>query len=355
MELAVIDYLRGFADGDRALAQLKEIYGIEAKRHPDYPELYQLNYSQIDSPKTHPIVRDCRGLILNRAENWRVVALPFRRFFNYGEAEAEKEIDWSTAKVQEKVDGSLIVCYYYDGWQIATRSNPKGDSPVNRYNLTFRELFLNALRDYDLREQLNPHYTYLFEVCSPYNRVVVSHSKTYAVGLASFHTKTYQEGETPEFNPVKKWSLTDVDELLDMAKTLNPLNQEGYVVVDEAGNRLKIKSPKYIALHHLISNMSRRKMIELVRQGETEEILTYYPELKEEHDKVANRLESLLKEAEELYETNKNLPDKKSFALQVKDHPLSGLLFNLKDRKISSFQEGIREMSLKKLEQILRF
>lgn len=58
-----------------------------------------------------PIVQECRGLILDEAEGWRVVCMPYKKFFNFGE-DCCADIDWSTAKVQEKLDGSLISLYW---------------------------------------------------------------------------------------------------------------------------------------------------------------------------------------------------------------------------------------------------
>lgn len=352
-ELSVIKYLRDFEDGDHALVRLKEKYGIEAKQHPDYPELYQFHYSQIDSPKTEPIVRDCRGLILSRKDNWRVIALPFRRFFNYGEAECEKEIDWTTASVQDKADGSLIICYHYKmEWHIATRGNPKADSKVGSYDVTFRELFNQAV-DESLFEKLDVNRTYLFEVCSPYNRVVVNHYDVQAFSLACFDIWTYKEYPPFQRNALKHFPLTSVDSVIGMARELNPLDQEGYVVVDSQSNRLKIKSPKYVALHHIIGSMSQRKMIELVRHGETEEILSYYPELKKDHDKIKSSLDQLVEEAQEVWEVNKDISDQKSFALQVKNHPLAGVLFNLRNEKVKTVREGVQSINLKTLERML--
>lgn len=68
--------------------------------HPDGRTI--LNYSQIDSPKYDPIVRECRGLVIDRNTN-EVVARAFDRFYNYGEyIEGDKKFDWSSATVQEK-------------------------------------------------------------------------------------------------------------------------------------------------------------------------------------------------------------------------------------------------------------
>lgn len=44
----------------------------------------------------------------------RVVCRPFDKFFNSKEAGHKKEpVDWTSARVYEKVDGSLIKCYFY--------------------------------------------------------------------------------------------------------------------------------------------------------------------------------------------------------------------------------------------------
>lgn len=89
------------------------------KEHSDWKELLQqesycilmnedddyvlLKYNQIQSDFNLPIVRECRGVILYK-RTLEVVCRPFDKFGNYGEGYCP-EIDWSTARVQEKIDG----------------------------------------------------------------------------------------------------------------------------------------------------------------------------------------------------------------------------------------------------------
>ena len=54
-------------------------------------DLVCLKYSQIDSDFNEPLVRECRGIILEK-DTWKIVCYPFKKFFNYGEAYAD-EID----------------------------------------------------------------------------------------------------------------------------------------------------------------------------------------------------------------------------------------------------------------------
>lgn len=63
-----------------------------------------LKYNQINSDFSQDIVKQCRGIILD--SNHKIVCWPFSKFFNWGESNAD-EIDWSSARVQEKIDGCL--------------------------------------------------------------------------------------------------------------------------------------------------------------------------------------------------------------------------------------------------------
>src|SRR6185312_8924249 len=106
------------------LERLNEAYGIDFNQHKTYPNLYSLKYNMIESPMGERIVQECRGIVLDAADNWNVVARPFDKFFNVGEGHAAK-IDWNTAKVQEKLDGSLMIMYHYgDDWQVASSGTP---------------------------------------------------------------------------------------------------------------------------------------------------------------------------------------------------------------------------------------
>lgn len=67
--------------------------------------LLMLKYSQIDSDFNEPIVRECRGLILNEDTN-EIVSFPFMKFGNWGESYCP-EIDWTTARIGQKIDGCV--------------------------------------------------------------------------------------------------------------------------------------------------------------------------------------------------------------------------------------------------------
>ena len=91
----------------QAFEQLTEQFAIKVKHYED-ERIVLLDYHMIDSPKMHPIVIECRSLIL-QFDTFGVVSRKFDRFFNYGEAlEYYEDFDLPRSVIMEKADGSLI-------------------------------------------------------------------------------------------------------------------------------------------------------------------------------------------------------------------------------------------------------
>jgi hypothetical protein len=113
-------------------------FAVRAKRHGKHSNLVQLKYSQIGSPMHEPIVQECRGLVLDEAERWRVVCRAYDKFFNIGEPNAT-EIDWPAARVYEKLDGSLMTLYRYGGaWHVASSGVPDASGVAHESGLSDR-------------------------------------------------------------------------------------------------------------------------------------------------------------------------------------------------------------------------
>lgn len=359
---------------------LKTKYAIKYKAHGKYPNLIQFKYDMIESPMGEPIVQECRGVILDSANAWDVVARPFDKFFNSNEGHAAK-IDWSTARVQEKVDGSLIIMYWYDdGWHVATSGTPDASGSVDSFKeMTFAGLFMETYKEcgYSVPglvedSQLYPDATrdicFLFELTSPYNRVVVPHGKSNLtlLGARSRNGKEYNADLVARrygFTPVKSYPLTSLEEVVASFEHIDPMRQEGYVVVDENFNRVKIKHPGYVAIHHIRGNdgPTPKKMLEIVRSGESSEILTYFPEWKPIHDEVKKAFESLASELEaDFARCMSEVSDidlkvqQKEFALRAVKTRCSSALFTLRTGKTSSIRTFLKEMDLNRLRELLR-
>ena len=264
------------------------------KVHQDYPELILIKYDQIESDFSRIEVRQARGIILNREQDWEVISRSYDKFFNYLEPGAA-EIDWNTARVYEKLDGSLAVLYWWDNqWQVQTSGSPDASGNVGDWGITFKELFWETWNNLKYELPLAPDVQmwpmcYSFELMTPKNRVIVPH-KASKIALHGIRTLN-PDLNYPEYDPiprakiynwefVRSFPLGSWKEITEASKILDPMEQEGYVVCDANFNRVKVKSPQYVAIAHLKDSVehSQRRLVEIIRSNEGTEFLTYFPE-----------------------------------------------------------------------------
>lgn len=340
------------------LEQLEATFGINAKRHPEFPNLVMLKYSQTGSPMGERIVRECRGIILNEAEGWSVVSRPYDKFFNLGEGHASP-IDWPSAKVYEKLDGSLITMYHYRGWRVASSGMPDAGGPVGAGGgLSFAELFWRTWKELGYAMPTDTGLCYMFELMSPHNRVVIPHVENKIVLHGA--RRVVDGGELlPEsaaengWSVVKSYPLACESDCVAAALELKPMENEGYVVCDKHFNRVKIKSPKYVALAHAKEGCSPRRMLELVRQNESSEFLTYFPEMQPAYDDVKERWERSLAMIASAYEVYRQIPVQKDFAAAVLKTDFAPVLFALRSGKFSTPADFLRAATIYTVEKLL--
>lgn len=337
---------------------LTEKYGIAVKRHAKYPNLVMFKYSMIESPMDEPIVQESRGLILDQNDNYKVICYTYKKFFNEGEGRAAK-IDWKTARVLEKVDGSLCQLFYYDNaWQIASSGMPDAGGEVQGFGLSFAELFWKVWNElgYHLPESYK-NYCFAFELMTPFNKIVVQHKKNRLVVHGCRNLDTLQEYDAKEFmfmnwEFIKSFPLTSIEEVLATCEHIPAIEGEGYVIVDAEFNRIKVKTPQYVALAHIRDAMSTRRMLEIVRANESSEFLVYFPEYRGLYEKVVSSYDAFVKSVEENYEKHKNIETQKDFAMAVKDLQGSGFYFGM--RKGKTLKEIMAEMPIKNLQETLK-
>jgi len=360
MTLLVQKYLR---DGN-SLDDLKVKYAINAMRHPHFMNLVLLKYDQLESPFAEEIVQECRGIILDEFNNWKLICYRFKKFFNYGEGHAEP-IDWNDAVVEEKVDGSLMTMYHYDGkWHVATSGSPHAGGQVGDFPFTFEELFWKTFKEmgYSIHD-LGLDWNFSFELTSQFNRVVVRYTEPSLTLIGVHNRETECESSTvffeDTFTGVKRYDLTSFEAIVDTFAAIDPLSQEGYIVVSnrENGlfNRVKMKNPAYVAIHHLKDGFGYKRITEIVRTSEGSEFLTYFPEYEPQFTEVQVRYDVLVSELEALYDTIKDISTQKDFALAVQAAKCRtpGALYSVRAGKVDSVKKYLREMSLDGLMVIL--
>lgn len=351
--------LQEFLRNGGTLEDLALKYAIKNRRHNVYKNLVLLKYDQINSPMSEPAVKEARGVILDQNDNWSVVCRPFDKFFNQGEGHAAK-IDWDTARVQQKYDGSLCTLYHYDNkWHVATTGTPDACGQVNDFGITFADLFW-AVWD-EKRYELPigwENFSFMFELMCPENRVVVQHKHRNLVLIGVRHRSgaemSLDSAAGLDYSYAQKYPLQSIEDVLKTFEAMNPLNQEGYVIVDRDFNRIKVKHPGYLALHHMKGNgLTNKRIVEIVRSGEYSEVVSYFPEWKDKLDEVSGKLFEFQANFEDYYERIQEIESQKEFAAFALKTPLPDLLFRLRKKQVNSVKEYIMSMRLENLVSVL--
>ena len=348
---------------------LEKEYYITVKEKDN---LLLFKYNQIKSNFHNKMVRECRGIILEK-DSFKIVCRPFEKFGNYGESYTA-DIDWKSASVRAKEDGSLIKVFYYDNsWRIATNGNISAfDSDLvspffaEEWSMiidNFGSLFLYVMSEgygidnWDFLKGCE-NETHLFELCSFANKVVVKYdkptifylkSKSNITGIETYYFNIDTKIPVPEV-----FYLKSLNDCIKMAETFDQ-NHEGFVVTDKNLNRLKIKSPLYVHLHHMKGEVfNDKRALDVIRAGEVEELLNYFPEfqiqiklIKERYDFYIENAKKYIKYLSNLSEEIKN--DRKRFANQVKSSKYSDLAFKWLDGKLDSLDEYYAKFPTDKL------
>jgi hypothetical protein len=350
--------------------QSLETLGISARRHDG---LVCLTYSQIDSPKTHSIVKECRGLILHE-DSLTVVCRPFDRFFNYGEV--------GTAKLAEeymsfipKEDGTLIKLYFWKNqWNIATKGTVIADAKVSttygsQKDFTFEQLCHRALgiAEWSKNEQLSENrlrvtklmeeynlrqrYTYLLELTSPECPIITPYTKTELCYLAA------RNNVSGEYLPLSDEDIPAIfsyaEEVIDTPKNIitqaSKLRgmKEGFVGYSLATGEplIKVKSPLYVEAHHMEASkdVNPKRIYTVILLGEADEYLTYFPDAKKLFEPRQEFVSQLYRELCQKYDSIKHLENQKEFALEAVKSPLSQFLFMARKENLEISQVWNRQ------------
>ena len=374
--------VKEYINSGKSLENLKVEFGISIN---EFDNLICLNYSQIDSPKTADIVRQCRGIVLDK-NTLEIVHYPFYRFFNLQEVPTERELfNWNNAVALEKLDGSLFGVFYANNkWNISTRSQIGGKNGLRIGMLTFKDMFKNSLGNISEEEffnSLNPNLDYTFELVGPENQIITPYSETklYIIGIRDkvndFKELNIFEYGLPECVKYPNvWKIVDeqgkfigFDELAMKANKLENPTDEGFVVVDYSSYnseygyfpRVKVKNSSYVALHHLQSSeenlsLNYGKILELIWKNEQAECIAVMPHFKQYFDEVEQKFKKFQNEFSlALSKVNmyfvlplekRNDPIIKREFAQYVDKRFSSFMFNMFNKNLS-FRETVDKCS----------
>ena len=228
----------------------------------------------------------------------------------------------------EKVDGSLIR-FFYDNeeWHIATNGQIDAfEISINDEGLTFGDLVFKALGGQEqfskLTYLLDRNFTYMFELVSPITQVVIPYPNTELYYLGARDMITMREDRLKDNSIMVKFGIKqpkyyatihDIDECIRNANEMGKDN-EGFVVVDDCYNRIKVKSPEYLCAAKLNNNnkITIKRVVEMMREEQLDDFIAYCPQ----HEEMVNKVIGALKEMEE--ECVKEWEEVKEFACKEK-------------------------------------
>lgn len=358
-------------------------------------DMVLFKYNQFDSDFSNKVVKESRGIILDK-KDWSIVCHPFHKFFNLGEVQAFN-INLLESYVIEKVDGSIIKTYFYDDeWHIATNGTIDADDASNRDGITFKELFFDVISEEDFKlvtGKFDTENTYLFEMVHPANQIVVNYGdKKELVFTGMIRNETidnivmdydiFDKKVNKKYTKIFKnlpirfpdtFDLNNTADINDLSQIADDENAEGNefegFVVSQVKDglvigRVKIKSPKYVNLHHVATGESvTNNLIDVLLKNEIEEFevyLTNLPEhVAEEYKglkvKYFNLIEELTNTGERYRKTAKKVT-RKELALDIikmvkKSH--NGIIFTMVDKPDVTPVDILRDYGIKKVRNLL--
>lgn len=225
--------------------------------HPSQP-LIGLGYTQVAHVTLHkfasdgwtPAIRLCRGIIFDRRGT--LVAMPFPKFFNYGESPETNNLPNEPFEATLKNDGHLGILFEYKGGLFITTRG----CFVSKTAVVATQM-LDAYRE-KWRSIYPKDVTTLVEIIHPETHVIVDYGDAERfVVIGAFNRRTLKDSAYPELTALAKhlslpvadlWQGTNVSDLAQLMYDLSVKNEEGYVVRFASGLRVKFKYKAYIGL-----------------------------------------------------------------------------------------------------------
>lgn len=263
-------------------------FKLTIKEDDNHPSLYLVTYRKNVSVMSDPVVRDCRGIILEKETN-KVVCYTYRKredvMFAFD--------DWQSVNVQKAIDGTQLRLYNYNGnWMVATTRCINALRAKFYGEKSFYELFVEASKNLDY-SQLNPKYCYSFVLCHPENRIVTKYETPHLI-----HTLTYDPSLMKEvtlairgISRPEQQAFESYEQLLTAAKEEKEYDFEGYILTSTDGLRYKVRTDIYDRIQELRGNSPSHlyNYFRLAKMGKLEEFYSYYPEFVHQYSQINHK------------------------------------------------------------------
>lgn len=303
-----------------------------------------LNY--IQGKPTNQFNLLTRGLIID-SETGKIVSMPFKRFGNFGEdiGGYKSSVDFSKSEVIEKLDGSMLGVAFPSGdvsnpiWHtrkmVSTTANPK------QRGFDGEEVDIMGLAgQYVKKLRFSPEdadKTWIFEFIHS-EKPVVTKYKPEQLGLhliGARNLQTYEEYSEEELDEMaakigagrpRRWGVKGSHDAVKQMMDQFADDFEGFVMRQtDTGDRAKVKKKEYFKQHGMIDQTGWRDLIPKWIEGETTEIATYFPHVKQKFEQLEAAFQKKVYELAEiahLYLTH--FTDRKQLAMALRQDRIPG-------------------------------
>lgn len=217
----------------------------------------------------------CRGIVVSNTEN-RVLQHPFEKIFNHGEKQAPKLSEMGeTLNVVEKINGYMAAATYdkKSDTVLVTTTGTDDSWYATEAKRMLPDSFVKFLKS-------QPDFTHILEIVSPHDPHFIEHK--YGVHYLGKRLKGCFDSNHPTFEDFDKdmdevlsfcgndihipnYFFCGKDELLELVKLVK---HEGFVVWNDEGEELKIKTPYYLFLK-FFSRKRANKLDEILSSEES--------------------------------------------------------------------------------------
>lgn len=279
----------------------------------------------------------------------RLASMPMEKFFNLNECPYTMDLSLDNDNIRNithKKDGSLISTYI-DSGELRLKSKGSIDSDQALYAMIWLEQTKNKrFRDDLYSLTFNYNFTVNLEWCSPYNRIVIGYDSDH---LSVLNVRRNDNGRyiprhiiELDFEEVgKSWTkFEEPKNCSDFIESIPSMSDdiEGFVVELMNGQKIKIKTDKYMKLHHCKDNVNNpRRLFEAVIMEATDDMKSlFYNDdiamslIMEMERRVDVLFNLMIATVERFYDENKHL-ERKEYAIKAQniEKELMSLIMNL--------------------------
>lgn len=240
---------------------------IRVQKHPSR-DLKIYNYTtktQIEG-FWNEVTLACRGLVLD-SKGGIVLECP-KKFFNYNEPQAAY-VDLDKAVITEKLDGYYISARKDEEYGLILTSRG-----------SFNNQYVEAAKELLGGKRLIENYSYFFELCQNFDgdeTIIVTQHETPKLllwGLRNqYNTWLWGDGECDRWDCARTFTIGQA------RKYLNG-QVEGVVAFDPTcGERVKIKTEWFINMHRIVSDCSKKRVWEILKNGQRLEDFNFPDEI----------------------------------------------------------------------------